>query len=63
MDPLTLGAVVAVCTILVLFSGVSVGLGLLIVSTGFIIIFDGLVYGRTNTTKISSEPSSAYPIG
>ena len=42
MDPLTLGAVVAVCTILVLFSGVSVGLGLLIVSTGFIVIFDGM---------------------
>lgn len=31
MDPLTLGAIVAVCTILVLFSGVSVALGLLIV--------------------------------
>ena len=42
MDPLALGAIVAVCTILVLFSGVSVALGLLIVSTGFILIFDGL---------------------
>ena len=42
MDPLTLGAVVAGCTILVLFSGVSVGLGLLIVSTSFIVIFDGM---------------------
>jgi TRAP-type mannitol/chloroaromatic compound transport system permease large subunit len=42
MDPLTLGAIVAVCTILVLFSGVSVALGLLIVSTGFIMIFDGM---------------------
>lgn len=35
MDPLTLGLVVAVCTILVLFSGVSVALGLLVVSTVF----------------------------
>jgi C4-dicarboxylate transporter DctM subunit len=42
MDPLTLGAIVAICTILVLFSGVSVALGLLIVSTGFIMIFDGM---------------------
>ncbi|NRB05064.1 MAG: TRAP transporter large permease, partial [Rhodobacteraceae bacterium] len=42
MDPLLLGAIVAVATILVLFSGVSVGLGLLIVSAGFLIIFDGM---------------------
>ena len=42
MDPLLLGAIVAVATILVLFSGVSVGLGLLIVSAGFLIVFDGL---------------------
>ena len=42
MDPLTLGGIVALSTILVLFSGVSVALGLLIVSTGFIMIFDGM---------------------
>lgn len=42
MDPLTLGAAVAVATILVLFSGVSVALGLLIVSAGFLIVFDGM---------------------
>ena len=42
MDPLLLGAIVAVATILVLFSGVSVGVGLLIVSAGFLVIFDGL---------------------
>ncbi len=42
MDPLTLGAIVAISTILVLFSGVSVGLGLLIVSTGFLMVFDGM---------------------
>jgi tripartite ATP-independent transporter DctM subunit len=65
MDPLTLGAVVAVCTILVLFSGVSVGLGLLIVSTGFIIIFDGMrslellpeiLFGKLNNFALLSIP-------
>jgi C4-dicarboxylate transporter DctM subunit len=40
MDPLVLGAIVAILTILVLFSGVSVALGLLIVSTGFLMVFD-----------------------
>ncbi|QIE43611.1 TRAP transporter large permease [Meridianimarinicoccus aquatilis] len=42
MDPLTLGGFVALATILVLFSGVSVAIGLLIVSAGFLIIFDGM---------------------
>ena len=42
MDPLLLGAIVAIATIIVLFSGVSVALGLLIVSAGFLIIFDGM---------------------
>ena len=42
MDPLLLGAIVAIATIVVLFSGVSVALGLLIVSAGFLIIFDGM---------------------
>ncbi|MEO0748302.1 MAG: TRAP transporter large permease [Pseudomonadota bacterium] len=42
MDPLLLGAIVALATIIVLFSGVSVALGLLIVSAGFLIIFDGM---------------------
>jgi len=42
MDPLTLGGLVALATILVLFSGVSVAIGLLIVSAGFLMIFDGL---------------------
>ena len=40
MDPLSLGAVVALVTVLVLFSGVSVANGLLIVSAGFLIVFD-----------------------
>ncbi|MFY0681601.1 MAG: TRAP transporter large permease [Thalassovita sp.] len=42
MDPLILGALVSICTILVLFSGVSVGVGLLVVSGGFLVSFDGL---------------------
>jgi len=42
MDPLLLSGLVAFFTIFVLFSGVSVALGLLIVSAGFLIIFDGM---------------------
>jgi len=41
MDPLVLGALVAVVTVLVLFSGVSVAVGLLIVSAGFLLVFEG----------------------
>lgn len=41
MDPLLLGAIVAILTIVVLFSGVSVATGLLIVSAGFLLVFDG----------------------
>ncbi|MEL6766487.1 MAG: TRAP transporter large permease subunit, partial [Pseudomonadota bacterium] len=42
MDPLVLGAIVAIVTVVVLFSGVSVAAGLLIVSAGFLIVFDGI---------------------
>jgi C4-dicarboxylate transporter DctM subunit len=42
MDPLALGALVGVSTIVVLFSGVSVAIGLLVVSAGFLIAFDGV---------------------
>ncbi len=42
MDPLVLGGLVALLTILVLFSGVSVANGLLIVSAGFLLTFDGM---------------------
>ena len=42
MDPLLLGLLVAFFTIFVLFSGVSVATGLLIVSAGFLIAFDGM---------------------
>ena len=38
MNPLFLGTFVAVATILELFSGVSITLGLLIVSAGFLIV-------------------------
>jgi len=41
MDPLTLGALVGLVTILVLFSGISVAMGLLVVATGFLLVFDG----------------------
>jgi tripartite ATP-independent transporter DctM subunit len=41
MEPLALGALVALVTVLVLFSGVSVAVGLLIVSAGFLLIFEG----------------------
>lgn len=42
MDPLTLGILVGLTTTAVLFSGISVGLGLLVVSIGFLVAFDGL---------------------
>jgi tripartite ATP-independent transporter DctM subunit len=41
MDPLLLGGLIALATILVLFSGLSVALGLLLVSAGFLLTFDG----------------------
>ncbi len=65
MDPLTLGLVVAVATIAVLFSGVSVATGLLIVSAGFLLIFDGvrslelmpeIFFGKLNSFALLSIP-------
>lgn len=41
MDPLLLGALIGLSTIIILFSGVSVGIGLLIVSGGFLFVYDG----------------------
>ncbi|MEM9629920.1 MAG: TRAP transporter large permease [Pseudomonadota bacterium] len=41
MDPLLLGGLIALATILVLFSGLSVALGLLLVSAAFLLAFDG----------------------
>ena len=42
MDPLALGGIVAIATILVLFSGISVASGLLVVSAVFLLAFDGI---------------------
>ncbi len=65
MDPLTLGALVAVATIMVLFSGVSVAIGLLIVSAGFLLAFDGMrslelmpeiMFGKLNDFALLSIP-------
>lgn len=65
MDPLSLGALVGVCTIIVLFSGVSVAIGLLIVSAGFLIVFDGfgslellpeLFFGKLDNFALLSIP-------
>jgi tripartite ATP-independent transporter DctM subunit len=65
MDPLVLGAIVAGATVLVLFSGVSVAAGLLIVSAGFLLIFDGpssvtllpeLLFGKLDNFALLSIP-------
>ena len=65
MDPLALGLIVAVVTIVVLFSGVSVASGLLIVSAGFLLIFDGMrslelmpeiFFGKLNSFALLSIP-------
>jgi tripartite ATP-independent transporter DctM subunit len=65
MDPLLLGALVALVTIVVLFSGVSVAIGLLIVSAGFLIVFDGMrslelmpeiLFGKLNNFALLSIP-------
>ena len=65
MDPLVLGTLVAFFTILVLFSGVSVATGLLIVSAGFLTVFDGLrslelmpeiMFGKLNNFALLSIP-------
>ena len=65
MDPLTLGLLVAVVTILILFSGVSVGNGLLITAGIFLLIFDGMrslelmpeiFFGKLNSFALLSIP-------
>lgn len=42
MDPLLLGGLIALATILILFSGASVALGLMLVSALFLVAFDGV---------------------
>ena len=65
MDPLILGALVGISTILILFSGISVGIGLLVVSGLFIIIFDGapslalmpeIFFGKLDSFALLSIP-------
>jgi C4-dicarboxylate transporter DctM subunit len=65
MDPLLLGALVGITTILILFSGISVGVGLLVVSGLFILIFDGapslalmpeIFFGKLDSFALLSIP-------
>ncbi|MGF1445221.1 MAG: TRAP transporter large permease [Pikeienuella sp.] len=65
MDPLTLGVLVAFVTIAVLFSGISVAAGLLVVAAIFLIAFDGLsalslmpevFFGKLNNFALLSIP-------
>lgn len=65
MDPLLLGGLVAIVTILVLFSGVPIANGLLIVSAFFLLIFDGasslellpeLFFGKLDSFALLSIP-------
>ncbi len=65
MDPLILGGAVGLITILVLFSGISVAIGLLIVSAGFLLVFDGarslellpeIFFGKLDSFALLSIP-------
>ncbi len=65
MDPLVLGGLVALVTVLVLFSGMSVAVGLLVVSAGFLIVFDGMrslelmpeiLFGKLNNFALLAIP-------
>ena len=65
MDPIILGLLVALVTVIVLFSGVSVANGLLIVSVGFLAVFQGLdklplmpdkVFAKLNSFELLAIP-------
>ena len=65
MDPVLLGIVVAVVTTLVLFSGIAIGMGLLLVSIGFLFAFSGmrdlslvpeLFFGKLDSFALLSIP-------
>ncbi len=65
MDPLALGALVGIITIVVLFSGISVAMGLLVVAAGFLLVFDGMrslellpevFFGKLNNFALLSIP-------
>lgn len=64
-DPLILGALVAAFTVFVLFSGISVANGLLVVAAVFLLIFDGLrslellpeiLFGKLDSFALLSIP-------
>ena len=65
MDPLLLAAIVGIATTVVLFSGIPVGIGLLLVSLGFIIVFDGtgslpllpeILFGKLESFEVLAIP-------
>ena len=65
MDPLVLGLLVATITILILFSGISVANGLLVVSAIFLLTFDGfrslelipeVLFGKLDNFALLSIP-------
>ncbi|MBO6807827.1 MULTISPECIES: TRAP transporter large permease [Thalassospira] len=65
MDPLLLAAIVGIATTLVLFSGIPVGIGLILVSIGFIVIFDGtgslpllpeILFGKLESFEVLAIP-------
>ncbi len=65
MEPLTIGILIALATVFVLFSGISVGVGLLVVATLFLLAFDGarslealpeLFFGELNSFALLSIP-------
>lgn len=65
MDPLMLGALVGIVTTAVLFCGLSIGMGLLLVSIGFLAVFDGftslslipeLFFGKLDSFAMLSIP-------
>jgi len=65
LDPVLLGIVVAVVTTLVLFSGIAIGMGLLVVSIGFLFAFSGmrdlslvpeLFFGKLDSFALLSIP-------
>ncbi len=65
MDPILLGLIVAITTIIVLFSGVSVAIGLLVVSAGFLLVIDGvrslelmpeILFGKLNNFALLAIP-------
>ncbi|MEO0979648.1 MAG: TRAP transporter large permease [Pseudomonadota bacterium] len=65
MDPLVLGTIIGLSTIFVLFSGISVAVGLLLVSAVFLFVFDGLrslelmpeiLFGKLDSFALLSIP-------